>query len=167
MTRLGKDLQQISDDHGTFDKPTTVFVGVQLITLVQELHQIGFVHNDLKPSSIIAGNFIEPYDDDVIKLIGFGKSTCYTTKPSSMQEPANDSEHVDISHGVGPQNPSRRDDLVSVLYLLVYFETRNREVFLRLVKHTPLEEPAGFLLDYQCLHLLEFAQEIFSLGFKE
>jgi serine/threonine protein kinase len=121
MTRLGKDLQQISDDHGTFDKPTTVFVGVQLITLVQEIHQVGFVHNDLKPSCIIAGNFIEPYEHDVIKLIGFGKSTCYTTKPSSMQEPANDSEHVDISQGVGPQNPSRRDDLVSVLYLLVYF----------------------------------------------
>jgi hypothetical protein len=38
MTRMGKDLQKISDDYGLFERLTTVFIGVQLISLLQELH---------------------------------------------------------------------------------------------------------------------------------
>jgi hypothetical protein len=42
-----------------------------------------------------------------------------------MEEPKNDKEHVEPLEGAqgGAKNPSRRDDLLSLVLLLVYFET--------------------------------------------
>ena len=51
-------------------------IGIQLINLMEQVHSVGFVYNDLKPENICVGNF-EENKPTKLKLIDFGLATSF------------------------------------------------------------------------------------------
>lgn len=57
MDRFGKSLKQVHDSfYGKFTFKTTVQIGIQILTILEEVHRYGFVFNDLKPDNLLIGN---------------------------------------------------------------------------------------------------------------
>jgi serine/threonine protein kinase len=126
MQLLGKSLDQMLNDlPGPFDLPTVLLLGIQITTLLEVIHSTGFIHRDIKPNNFLIGT---GRDIDSIFIMDFGLSKKYI----------NDNEHIKMKVDrslVGTARyasinvhqgfePSRRDDLESVGYMLVYFLIR-------------------------------------------
>ena len=47
-------------------------IGIQLLDIIETLHQLGFIHSDIKPDNILFGI---GQDRDLVHLIDFGKAT--------------------------------------------------------------------------------------------
>jgi serine/threonine protein kinase len=56
MEQLGLSLGDIIEKKGkNFSLGQVVALGIQLITSIESLHNLGFVHCDIKPSNILVG----------------------------------------------------------------------------------------------------------------
>lgn len=104
-------------------------VGIQLLDSLKLMHQAGFLYNDLKLNNIVIGDAPEYKDHDQtlhkIRLIDFGLTQKYQD---------NTGNHVALKkHGTFKGNiifasknafnlltQSRRDDLISLCYFLLY-----------------------------------------------
>lgn len=130
----------------------TVFqFGIQMITLLQQLHEKQLLHRDVKPSNFVFG--LEPTNVHKMHLIDFGFSKRYDY----------DGAHIipaGITHIIGSLNyvsvhvhegiePSRRDDLESCVYILLamlmrgnlpWFHTTDKQAMYTL-KQRLLDEP--------------------------
>ena len=60
-------------------------MGIKLITLLEQIHSIGYVYNDLKPDNICIGNYEDENTLHQLKLIDFGLATSYLV-PNSQNE---------------------------------------------------------------------------------
>jgi len=104
--------------------------------LCEEFHSIGCVHNDLKLDNICVG--LPNTGDKLVqlKLIDFGIATSYAKKISLFKVPANDDEHIEqvtqrfkgnyafcSPNALLHKSTSRRDDLISLLYILLFLST--------------------------------------------
>ena len=69
---LGKDLKRVMSKcaYKRFSVPTCFYIGIQLLDLLEKLHSINFVHNDIKMENIVIGKD----DSHKIYLIDFGLS---------------------------------------------------------------------------------------------
>jgi serine/threonine protein kinase len=57
MDQFGDSLRVIHDKlYGQFSFKTTIQIGIQIINVLERLHNYGFVFNDLKPDNIVVGN---------------------------------------------------------------------------------------------------------------
>ena len=57
MEKLGKSLEEYFTEGGkTFSIKTICQVGVRLLNALKMLHEIGFVHNDIKLENIMVGD---------------------------------------------------------------------------------------------------------------
>lgn len=123
MERLHRTLQSLREDEsvgprGRLSPETVVEVGYQLIDRLQRMHELGFVHMDLKPENIMIG----PGKGDVIYLIDFGLSRHYRVmgmhlpqKEGSLRGTARYcSVHAHLSFS------SRRADIESLGLLLIF-----------------------------------------------
>ena len=78
MERFGQTLefyQMINKSKFSFK--TVHQIGIQLITLLEQFHQIGYVYNDLKPDNICVGTYNNSNELHTLKLIDFGLSSPY------------------------------------------------------------------------------------------
>ena len=118
---LGKSLQNIKDEIGCFTLHDALKIGIYLITLIQNIHEKGLVHRDIKPD-----NFLFGLDDtSKIYIIDFGFCKSYV---------GDDNEHMRMkktNNLIGSRTYasinahnfdeiSRRDDLESLCYTLIY-----------------------------------------------
>ena len=118
---LGKSLQNIKDTIGCFTLHDALKIGIYLITLIQNIHEKGLVHRDIKPD-----NFLFGLDDtSKIYIIDFGFCKSYV---------GDDNEHMRMkktNNLIGSRTYasinahnfdeiSRRDDLESLCYTLIY-----------------------------------------------
>ena len=60
-----------------FSFQTVHQIGIQLITLLEQFHSIGYIYNDLKPDNICIGEFNDMKTVHSLKLIDFGLATPY------------------------------------------------------------------------------------------
>ncbi len=92
-------------------------VSIQLISCIEFLHYNGIVHRDIKPSNFLIKN-------NIIKICDFGFSKQIIKNNKHIQ-------YKNINKIIGTPNyisinvhnliePSRRDDLESVMYVLIY-----------------------------------------------
>lgn len=117
---LGNSLQNIKDTICCFTLNDALKIGIYLINLIQNIHEKGLVHRDIKPD-----NFLFGLDDtSKIYIIDFGFCKSYV----------GDDEHIPMkktSNLIGSRTYasinahnfdeiSRRDDLESLCYTLMY-----------------------------------------------
>lgn len=123
MERVGKTLLQLYTEAKTMSIKSVLMIGIQVLTALEEIHIQGIVHNDLKPDNIATGlrtNTGELY------LLDFGLSSEWMHRNIPMQyreawefqgSPFFASENT--LRGI---RPSRRDDLESLGYILLFFQ---------------------------------------------
>lgn len=118
---LDKNLKQIKNTHNILSLKTIINIGIQMIHIIKTLHSFDLIHRDIKPE-----NFMIGFNDkkETIHIIDFGFSKKYI----------NNGKHIELRKNrdiVGTPNfisdniknglePSRRDDLISIIYILVY-----------------------------------------------
>lgn len=124
MDLLGRSLQQMKDDNGGTLPLATVFsIGVKVIKCLEGLHETGVLHRDIKPDNILSGIS----NKSALYLVDFGLAGSYRSpangrhipKPGSSAGFVGTARYASLNvHGGIP--PTRRDDLISLGYCLVY-----------------------------------------------
>lgn len=122
MDRLGPSLQALSKTFGCFTDRDVLSIGIHALYRVQAVHEIGYIHRDIKPDNMLVGRkYLQ-----TLYLIDFGLAKRYLLSDGS--------EHIKcttVSGLVGTPlfasinthdgiEQSRRDDLESLGYALVY-----------------------------------------------
>jgi serine/threonine protein kinase len=104
----------------TFSLVDSLSIGQKIVGLLKFIHEKGLIHRDIKPD-----NFVFNQEETDIYIIDFGLCRKYID---------NDNEHIKMKSGktiIGTPNfvsvnmhngiePSRRDDLISVAYIILY-----------------------------------------------
>ena len=144
---LGPSLDKLFQFCGKkFPLKTVCLIGIEIVKRLETMHEKGLLHRDLKPNNLAWGNYNNSYnyiplnnsnmnnfeklDINTIYLIDFGLSCSYwdryTTEPQKHYKPASGLNFIGTlryaslnSHKGYRQ--SRRDDLESMLYILIYF----------------------------------------------
>jgi serine/threonine protein kinase len=120
---LGPSLDKLfKNSRKYFSINTTLFLGIGMIKLIQKMHNIGYLHRDIKPSNFVIGKD----DPSEIYIMDFGLSKYYLTengehiKKQTGKSLVGTARYASINVHNGIE-PSRRDDLISIIYTLIYF----------------------------------------------
>jgi serine/threonine protein kinase len=125
MQNLGCSLQHYHHRvcSGQFSLKTTLMVGIQLLDLLTLIHSCGYIHRDIKPENFLLGT---GNDSRKIYAIDFGLAKRFKSfsnvhiVESSGRKLVGTARYTSINSHKGMEL-SRRDDLESLSYLLVYF----------------------------------------------
>lgn len=115
-----------------FSVQTTLLIGEQMVQRLKYIHSKGYLHRDIKPNNFMLGRFsrscpIELLNDKTIYVIDFGLSKEYVDFETNTHLPFKDNRrfigtprYASINTHCGIRQ-SRRDDLESIAYILIYF----------------------------------------------
>ena len=125
MQQLGQNLETLFNACGRrFSLQTVLRLADKLLTLVERVHTEGFLHRDIKPDNFVVG---AAKNDAELYVIDFGLSKCYVNPETNEHIPFRDDKHLtgtaryaSINNHRGFEQ-SRRDDLESLGYVLIYF----------------------------------------------
>ena len=125
---LGKSLENYHQLYSKFSLKTGMMIADQMLLLIQYMHERHFIHRDIKPDNFLVGS---KKNQNIIHIIDFGLSKKYRDPKTKEHIPyAGDRElvgtarYVSINTHLGVEQ-SRRDDLESIKYILVYIMTRS------------------------------------------
>ena len=101
-------------------------IGLALLTLLEQVHSVGFVYADLKPDNILIGNY-DLQADVELKLIDFGMSSVFRDDDGNHINPGQLQQRGNLAFA-SPNSAknlclSRRDDLFSLFLLLAFLST--------------------------------------------
>jgi len=123
MELLGSDLEKLFENSNKqFSLSSVLHIGIDIINLIHNVHKTGFIHRDIKPNNFMTGF----KDKSKIFLMDFGLSKEYIKSDGSHIHETFDkniigtARYSSINMHMGFE-PSRRDDLESIGYVLVYF----------------------------------------------
>jgi serine/threonine protein kinase len=119
---LGKSLDDVFRDcERKFDVGSVLKLGIDMIDIMKELHESGIIHRDIKPGNFMMGK----KDTDKLYIMDFGLSRRYMKdgvhiKHSTGNSPMGTPRYISVNVHLGFE-PSRRDDMESIGYLIIYF----------------------------------------------
>lgn len=121
---LGPSLERLFDYCGRrFSACTTLMLADQILSLIEFVHEKEFIHRDIKPENLVLGTGI---GGDRVFLIDFGLSRKFITTNGTHIPYKTDCSFIGTARyaSINSQRrvtQSRRDDLESIGYVLVYF----------------------------------------------
>ena len=126
MELMGKSLAKIFEDNNEkpFSTRCVCNIGYQMIEILEFIHDKNYVHRDIKPDNFVIGlNKKRKY----IFILDFGLSKKYRSSKTNKHYPpcvyknlVGTPRYASIN-ALGGLTQSRRDDLESVGYVLLYF----------------------------------------------
>mmetsp|Transcript_10709 Transcript_10709/g.40089 ORF Transcript_10709/g.40089 Transcript_10709/m.40089 type:complete len:325 (+) Transcript_10709:585-1559(+) len=126
MERLGHNLADIRKrcPSQKFSLATTLKLGVMMIDCIQEIHKLGYLHRDVKPSNFVVGR--KPGTENKIFLIDFNLARRFKLSTGDLRPPRKHAgfrgtaRYASInSHKC--KELGRRDDFWSIFYVLIEF----------------------------------------------
>lgn len=124
MQFLGANMEQLKrKQSGYLSIITVIMSAVQMIQDLENVHSIGYIHRDIKPENFVIG--VDSFHQSIY-LIDFGLSKKYLDeKGKHIPQLENKglvgtARYTSINSHLGIEQ-SRRDDLESLGYVLVYF----------------------------------------------
>lgn len=125
----GPNLKKLFEFCGNkFPIQTICFIGIEIVSRLKELHSQGFIHRDIKPFNLVWGNLSESSNEfkDQIMLIDYNLAGIFLDKNKSHINFQYDDLIVGnlLFKSINSNNyisQTRRDDLESLLYCLIYF----------------------------------------------
>lgn len=119
---LGQSLQSLKNVRDRFSLPLVLQIGIQVINLLKTIHEKGLVHRDIKPDNFLLSR--NPNDKNIY-IIDFGFCKSYLIDDKHI--PYKQTHNLIGSNTYASINAhnftelSRRDDLESLGYMLIYF----------------------------------------------
>ena len=125
MELLGKSLDKLFSDNDKYFSNKTIFqIGYQMIERIQYVHSKFYIHRDIKPGNFVIGRGEK---SKIIYLIDFGLSKRYIDPEKKCHIPYREGKgltgtarYVSLFTHYGIEQ-SRRDDIESIAYNLIYF----------------------------------------------
>ena len=124
MQLMGKSLEELFNKKLKFSVKTTALLAYQMITVLQYIHDKHIIHRDIKPDNFVMGL---NKDNATLYLLDFGLAKKYRSSKTLEQYPyikkkklTGTARYASI-HALEEMEQSRRDDLESVGYVLMYF----------------------------------------------
>jgi serine/threonine protein kinase len=169
LNLLGESLQSLKERKKIFSLKLVLQIGIQIINLLRMIHNKGLVHRDIKPDNFLLGLNNK---NKQINIIDFGFCKTFL----------NDNKHIDIkktNNIIGTNNfasinaheyneLSRRDDLESLGYMLVYFYLGNlpwkdysNNEMIKILKYNIVNDesiPKIILKYFEIIRCLEFKE---------
>ena len=124
MQLMGKSLEDLINVHKIFTIKTVCMLGFQMVNNLQYIHDRHIIHRDIKPDNFVMGL---NENNAHLYIIDFGLSKKYRSSKTLLQYPlikrkklVGTARYASI-HALEEFEQSRRDDLESVGYVLLYF----------------------------------------------
>ena len=119
MENLGQDLYELFEQHGKqFSTKTVLMLAEQFLDRIEYFHERGYIHRDIKPENFLMG--LGESKDTArctwLILVSLRKTMKKLVLLEHLNTYASINTHLGISQ-------SRRDDLESIGYVLVLFQT--------------------------------------------
>lgn len=125
MEKMGLSLEKIFiNSNKTFSKKSIFFLTIELINILEFLHSKGIIHRDIKPA-----NFVINPKTKRLSILDFGLSKKYIVDGNHISLKQNKSlvgtlRYSSIRNHKGYEQ-SRRDEIESISYMLLYFFKNN------------------------------------------
>jgi serine/threonine protein kinase len=124
MELMGKSLEDIFNAKNKFSVKTTAMLGYQMLNVLQFIHDRHIIHRDIKPDNFVMGC---EEKNAILYLLDFGLAKKYRSSKTLIQYPyikrkklTGTARYASI-HALEEMEQSRRDDLESAGYVLMYF----------------------------------------------
>jgi len=125
MNLLGDSLEKRINQFRSFSLKLVLQIGIKIISLLKMIHDKGLIHRDIKPDNFLLGL----KNEKKIYVIDFGFCKCYNRDRRHIEEKeVNNLIGSKMYASINAHNLielSRRDDLESLGYMLVYFYLGN------------------------------------------
>ena len=124
MEYLGESLESLFNRcHRKFSLKTVLMIGIQMFDLIEHLHRKNYVHRDLKPDNFLIGINDKRF---YVHMIDYGLAKRYKNKQNVHTKFVNGKKLVGTARYASINSHqgielSRRDDLESLMYILIYF----------------------------------------------
>ena len=180
MEYLGDSLEALLNRCGRkFSLKTTIMIGIQIFNLLEHLHRYNYIHRDLKPENFLIGINKKRH---FIHMIDFGLCKRYKNERRQHMKKITGKKLVGTARyaSINSHNGielSRRDDLESFIYLLIYLRKgnlpwqgmpgRNREEKYESIRQRKIKTSTEALCQDMPKQIYYFLNHVKSLEFKE
>ncbi|CDW56586.1 Tau tubulin kinase 1 [Trichuris trichiura] len=122
MTKTGRDLHELrkKSKNKRFDIGTILQIGIQCVEALRDLHNIGFIHRDVKPSNFTIG--VDSNGKQIIYMLDFGLAFQYGIPGKLCSYAGAPTFHGTLRYASfnahGEKSLGMHDDLIALFYTL-------------------------------------------------
>ena len=125
---LGKSLYQLYEENNRyFNTKDICLMGIQILDRLEWIHSKNIIHRDIKPDNFLIGD----KDPNTIYVIDFGLSAKYRSSKTGKHKKfgftgkLTGTTKYSSANSIRGAEQSRKDDLISVAYMIIFFMKGN------------------------------------------